>query len=464
MVSAHWPHETLSGCLAHTAFVPVRLSQWIDAVYTSFWFVPGIMLLGSMGAAWATLTMDRSFGEAAAESVPILFTGSPAGARLILSTIAGSMITVAGVVFSITIVALALASSQYGPRLLRGYMQDRANHYVLGTFVSAFLYSLLVLRSIRSVEDANFVPHISTTTAVGFAFAGISVLIFFIHHTALSIQANEVITRVWRRIESRLPKAFPQDLPDDAYRMDGFEVSHGTQKEMRAVPAPRDGYLQAVDVDDLAELARRKNALVQLEYKPGEFVTKELPLAMVYPASVLDDEDVLNDILEEFAIGINRTDVQDAEFLINQLVEVALRALSSGINDPFTATTCIDYLGSAMCRLCGMRLPGPFRTDEKGRLLLVLRYHTFAGLMNGAFDQVRQAALGKPDILIRLLEVLERIAKCARNSQCETVLHHAEIVMETARRTVGIESDLAEIETRFEAVVEALKGGNIGNA
>jgi uncharacterized membrane protein len=187
-----------------------KLVNILDDVRSSFWFVPALMVAAAIFLAWITVSLDEVFDSSKTEGLGWIYTGGAEGARLLLSTIAGSMITVASVTFSITIVALTLTSSQFGPRLLRNFMWDGGNQLTLGTFIATFVYCLLVLRTIRGNGETSFVPHVSVTVALVLALAGLGVLIYFIHHVALGIQANSVVASVSAELDEAIIRLFPQ--------------------------------------------------------------------------------------------------------------------------------------------------------------------------------------------------------------------------------------------------------------
>jgi uncharacterized membrane protein len=189
-----------------------KLDHFLFQLRSSYWFVPSVMALLSIGVALGMIVVDQSVGEDGIQGYWWIYAGGPDGARAVLATVAGSIISVAGVTFSIKIAALTLASQQFGPRLLRNFMADRGNQFVLGTFIATFLYCLLVLRTVRSWEDAEFVPHLSVTLGVLLAVASLGVLIYFIHHIAASIQASNVIARVSGELQAAIDRLFPEDL------------------------------------------------------------------------------------------------------------------------------------------------------------------------------------------------------------------------------------------------------------
>ena len=328
------------------------LATFWEELRESYWGVPSVMAALSIGLAFATVAVDRAIQDRWVREAEWLYTGGPEGARAVLATVAGSMITVAGVAFSVLIVALSLASSQFGPRLLRTFMRDRGHQLVLGTFTATFLYCLLVLRTVRDLDDREFVPNMSVTVAVLLAVCSLGVLIYFIHHAAVSIQASHVIAEVGGELHACIDRLFPEELGQETRGAEPEEdaVPASFEREARPVAAAGDGYVQAVENDQLLKLAAEHDLLVRLARRPGHFVVKGSSLAHVWPGERLN-EALAGRLRATFQLGPRPTPTQDVEFAVEQLVEVAVRALSAGVNDPFTATTCVDRLGAALWAL-----------------------------------------------------------------------------------------------------------------
>ena len=429
------------------------LNLW-EAVRTSFWFIPGLLVFAAIGLALAIVTIDQQVDLEPNRAFGLLYTGGPEGARAILSTIAGSMITVAGVAFSITIVALTLASSQFGPRLLRNFMRDTGNQMVLGIFIATFIYCLLVLRSVLTVGEHVFVPSLSVTFAMALALVNVGVLIYFIHHVSTSIQADHVIAAVYRELSENLQRLFPEELGTGSAEgdRDGPRPEEVSDAHAHRSTASESGYLQAIDSDGLLDLACKSDSLFHLQYRPGEFIVAGSTLVTVECKEPLD-ESLAEQIADSFISGPQRTPEQDAEFAIHQLVEVAARALSPGINGPFTAITCIDRLGSALCFLAKRAFPSRYCYDEEGELRMIARPITFTGITNAAFDQIRQYGRSSVAVTIRLLEALTMIAAHTRTQeQRQAILRQAEMIARASKDALPEENDRQDVEERYKAL------------
>jgi len=415
----------------------------------------------AVALAVSAVELDKAVAEDWLKSLGWIYSGGAEGASLLLGTVAGSMIAIAGTVFSMTLVALSLASSQLGPRLLRNFMRDTANQVVLGTFVATFVYCLLVLRTIRRADEIAFVPHLSVSIGLLLAMVSIGVLIYFIHHVSVSIQADEVVARVGRELENGIDRLFPGHLgkpgskvsqaPSDA------DLPATFAREARAVGALKDGYLQLIDADALMALAAEEDLLLRLERRPGHYLVKGRAMVIVWPGDRVT-ETLVDKLNAAFVLGNQRTAAQDVEFSFQQLVEIAVRALSPGINDPFTAIACVDRLGSGLCRLARRDMPSALRFDPHGRLRLVAPGSSFAGIVDMAFNQIRQSARSNPAVAIRMLDAIALIAGQVQRAQDAACLQRqAGMIVTAARETVPEPDDLRAVEASFTAAAQALR-------
>jgi uncharacterized membrane protein len=430
----------------------LRLKHLWETLRSSYWFVPALMAVGALLLALGTLSLDRRVDGDFADELRWVFSGGADGGREVLGVIAGSVISTAGIVFSITIAALSLASSQLGPRLLQNFMRDTGNQVVLGTFTSTFLYCLLVLRTIRGEDTGDFVPVISVTVGVLLAVCSVGVLIYFIHHVSVSIQAPIVVAEVGRELVRHVSRTFPEESAGVPER----DVPLPEDFLVRAAPVPTDtdGYVQTLDEGGLVELACERNVVVAIARRPGQFVGGGAPLAFVSPPEALD-ADLGAAIRRSVVIGSRATPEQDVEFAVRQLVEVAVRALSPSVNDPFTATACLDWLGAGLCRAASGHARGPVRADAHGRTrLLFLSPITFAGMADAAFDLIRQNGAGKPAVAIRMLETIEEVARCTagRRDHLLVLDGHAEQVRRAALAVIEDPRDVRDVEERYDRV------------
>jgi len=406
----------------------------------TFWLVPALMVLGGVLAAIGLVEVDRS--DALPEWLlagPWLYNGGGTGARTLLGAIASSTIGVAGTVFAITIAALSLAAGQMGPRLLRNFTRDRGNQFTLGAFLATFSYALMVLRSVRTQSEGEFIPHLSLSFGILLAFLCVATLVYFVGHMASRINVDTVIDLVSDDLRSAICR-----LTSDAPHPD--PPAPAFWAEARPVIDDRRGYLQQFDDQGLADWAAEHSTSIRMLVRPGDYVFPGAPVAAATPTT----EGVCEAIRDATALGATRVGTADLEFAVAQLVEVAVRALSPGINDPNTAISVIDRLGEALCDIAPLHLPtGVY--ERNGGPVLVVRPVDYDGLADTMFHMIRQNGRGKPAVLIRLLDVLTAVVSCERNAhRMDTLQRHADLVIGDAKRDVPTPADLADILRRYE--------------
>ena len=432
-----------------------RVEYFWEMLSSSLWFVPSAMTILALGLAFGSIALDDAITDNG-----WAYGGGPEGARQILAAIAASMITVAGVAFSVTIVALTLASQQFGPRLLRNFMRDRGNQVVLGTFIATFTYSLIVLRTIRS-DGSEFVPHISVTLAILFALASLGILIYFIHHAAASIQAPEVIAMVVGDLDQGIDRLFPETLgrpPAENEDEPSPEIARDFAGQAETIPCRFTGYLQSIDNDLLMTIATENDLVLRLPCRPGDFIIEGDDLVQVKRCGRADDE-LIDKIHDAFIFGNERTHLQDIEFSVHQLVEVAVRALSPAFNDPITAMTCIDRLAAALCRLARRSMPAACRYDDHDQLrVIVVRPVRFGEVVDGAFNLIRQYGRSSAAVTIRLLEAIALIARRVQREADRVALFNQAVIIERGSHdALPEERDRQEVQERFKKAVLALQ-------
>ncbi len=422
----------------------------------SLWFLPGLIVACSVALAVALVEVDGRVRPEFLAQYPRLFGAGAEGSRGMLGAIAGSMITVAGVTFSINIVALSLASSQYTPRILRNFMSDRANQAVLGVFVGVYTYCLVVMRTVRGGDEGVFVPSLSVAFAVVLAVLAIGFLIFFIHHTAASIQASSVIASAARETTAAVDRLFPQEMgrgaDETASAPAGEEAAGGVWQE---VVSTSTGYVQSVDDDALLGLAVEYETVLRMECGVGDFVVEGGPLASL----ALDrppDEATAARLAGAYTVRRFRTVEQDAAFGVRQIVDIALKALSPGVNDTTTAVTCVDYLSAVCARVAGRRTPDARRYHE-GRLRVLARGATFESLLDEAFDQIRESAEGNAAVILRMLCALRTVARRVTSpGRLGHIAEHVVRLRSLADRSIKSEYDSARIDRAAAELVLTL--------
>lgn len=436
-----------------------RLSKAAISLRASFWFLPALIVLASLALAAGLVALDRQLDGSPAERWPSLFASDADGARELLAVIAGSMITVAGVVFSITIAALAQASSQYTSRVLRNFMRDRGNQTVLGVFLGVFAYGMVVMHTIVPGDGEDFVPLVAVATALVLALVAVAFLVYFIHHVAALVQSGEVARGIAVETLAAIDRMCTEPLEDDEHAPDTAGLA------WHPVPAPEMGYIEHVDLDGLADLARERGVVVRMEQWVGDFCTPDRPIASIASVAAgstgVPGPETVRNVAGLFAVDSYRTIGQDIAFGIRQLVDVALVALSPGHDDPTTAVTAIDHLSVILQRLAGRRIvPRPVRDGDT--LRVIPAGPDFEDLLALAFNQILENAHGNTAILLRLLDAIEQIrAGTASAGRHRLLDDKRDTIAEVGRRTASCGESRRLIEARLAGatVAEDTAGG-----
>ena len=412
-----------------------RVRAWFEALADIFWIRPGLLVLGGVLLGEAAVLAEQTDTKLPWMPDGWIYNGGEAGARALLGAVASSTIGVAGTTFSITVAALALASAQMGPRLLRNFVRDSGNQYALGIFLGTFAYALVVLRTVRSVEEIAFVPHLGVTGALVLALVCVGTLVWFVHHIAAGINVETVIDGVHGELSEAINRL---DLHQPGV------VNHSAQPSGVEVNLAEHGYLRSVAEEDLADWAEEAGAVVVLLVRPGHYLFPGAAVAELVGGR--GDEEAAETIRAAFSLGSRQAAAQDLEFAVRQLVEIALRALSPGINDPFTAIAVLDRLGAALCEIAPRRLPSSV-VERGGKIVLHRPVTDYAGLCDAMFHMIRQNAAGSPAVLIRLRETLGRvIAVETRSERRAELLRHADLALAAGRLSIKDPADIAALE------------------
>jgi uncharacterized membrane protein len=414
--------------------VTARLRERWQAARESLWLLPsGLTLFGAL-LAFGMVRLDRELGLDQRHDRFWAFSGGASGARGVLQAIAGSLITVTATVFSITVVTLQLASTQFTPRVLRTFMRDRGVQLVFGVFIGTFTYALLVLRAVRSQadDDARFVPSLSVLGAIVLALTCVGFLIYIVHHVAQMIRVPSVVERVTRDGERLIDRWFPDGIGEPLPAVD----AGAPEGPARVVTASTDGYLHGIAADALFALSEDRRLTIRIERLIGDFVLAGEALASVWPAEGCTEE-VAAAIRQHCALGPEPTLVVDVQLPIRQLADIAVKALSPGVNDPTTAAVCIDHLGRLLVRAARRGEPPRAYRRKDSAVTLVVPAVSFEALVTTAFTQIRHFGMGDAVIAAHLLALLERMIALVPPACRQPLASQAELARAGATARMG---------------------------
>ncbi|MGN6724446.1 MAG: DUF2254 domain-containing protein [Tepidisphaeraceae bacterium] len=427
------------------------LMLW-NRLHSSLWFIPTTMTASFVVLAVLLTQVDLQIGNEWTHHFGYLFGVGTEGARGMLSAIATSMMTVASLSFSLTISTLAVASSQYSSRVIRNFMADLWNQWVLGYFVGLFAYCLVVLRTIRGGDD-EFVPAIAVLAGLVLALVSINALIFFIHHLASSIQVSVILERVTSETVGVIEGLFPEPVAEPA---DGELTVEPMPDDWHPVTAGRMGYVQSVDPESLVKLAVEHDTVVRMDMDIGGFVTPNSVLCSVLMTEKPGDG-LIRSLQRVYSIGGSRTVEEDAAFGVRQIVDIALKALSPGVNDTTTAVMCVQHLGAIVEAMAARDIPNRFRAKD-GVLRVIAKGRAFDTLVALCFDQIRLCSSQNVAVLVAQLEALETAARLTGvASRRKTLIEAAERTAAIAADSLAAEYDRAVVRAVLTRTLRSLK-------
>ena len=371
----------------------------------AYWVVPAALTGGSALGAVGLIAVDRRLKR---EGIAFAFTGGPDSARSILDAIASSMLTLTALVFSITIIVLQLASSQFSPRVLRTFLADRQNQITLGVFTGTFIYALVALRAVRGSDGLVdlFVPGVTITVAFLLVLLSVGLFVAYIQHITQSIRVSTIIDRITAETDEEIDRQ-PAEVEEA-----GFGRPPPAEAPV-AVAAPQRGVVLAVDYDGLAKLAAKAGTWIELAVRVGDFAPKGATVALVH-----GDDPAPDVVAEALVQGIERTITGDITFGFRQLVDIASRALSPGINDPSTAVQCLDQLHHLLRRLAGTPAPAGHVRDDEGILRVVHPVISWEELVGLALDEIRNVGAGSLQVQQRVELLLRDLLEVAPPERC----------------------------------------------
>ncbi|HEX5656537.1 MAG TPA: DUF2254 domain-containing protein [Polyangiales bacterium] len=431
------------------------LSNKWENLRSSLWFVPAQIVAACALLAIGTLALDDSLAAERSDAIPYLFSGTADAARTMLSTLASSLLTVLSIAFSLTMIALQQASSQFSPRVLRSITSSRVNQIVVGVYAGTFIYCLLILRTIRGEDaPAPYVPELSVTSSVLLALLCIAMLVYFIHHVSLSLQVSEVIQGLHDQLVEQIDVMFPDPLGQEP-RVPTLLPEHARERATK-IRASRGGFVRRVD--DALVGVQAEDTIVWLHAKVGEYVPRGGVLASMSPAR----EQLAARINEAYVFDSERSYAQDPLFAVRQLVDIGLRAMSPGVNDPTTAEYVLHHLGDALAQLVGRQFPSPHRKHESKGLQLIVDGPDWDSFVSAAFAQLRRSARSDFDVTRCLLQVLTELGEHATCEQRAAALRLEVAEVRGALHEASFsELDRTALASRSDAALEALSPARV---
>jgi uncharacterized membrane protein len=429
--------------------------QW-DRLKVSFWFAPVVMAIAAVLLAWLMYWIDGLLPNELLQNSRLVLSGTPSDLRNALIGMGSSVLATAGVVFTLLTLPLSTVAAQYGSRLLRVFLGDRTTQLVLGTFVATFVYCLAAALSIvPATVDPNG-PQLTVTLGLFFMLATFASLIVLVQHISTMLQAPNIAAAAGGELRDVILLEIPDQPKTGETFKDTTEDFPGLLEEKNGyvIRVKQAGSIQYIDPQVLLTLASEHDLVIRLLRKPGSIVWRGEKVAWVWPAARVD-KDLDRQILNAFRVGNGRTPTQDVAYAINQLVEMAVRAMSPAINDPFTAMTCVDYIGEGLALFVKQGEKSPYYYDQNHKLRIILEPVTFTELLDGAFNMLRHASCDNSMVLLHILEAIDDIGKEANSTEIhQQLLRQVRLVQKESKAGALIDADRERISDYCEKLSE----------
>jgi uncharacterized membrane protein len=432
--------------------------QW-DRLKVSFWFFPVVMSLGAILLAWAMYWVDSLIPNEILQESRVVLSGTPGEIRTMLISMAGTILATAGVVFTLLTLPLSTVAAQYGSRLLRVFLGDRTTQFVLGMFTATFVYCLASALSIPPAEVEPDGPQITATVGLYLMLAAFASLILLVQHISTMLQAPNIAAAAGAELRDVVLAEVPEQAEERDGLKEGSMILPDTlvEKEGYPIRVKQAGSIQYIDPEYILTLAQENDLIIRLLRKPGHIVWRDSQVAIVWPAERVNEE-LEHQIRNAFRIGNGRTPTQDVAYGVNQLVEMAVRAMSPAINDPFTAMTCLNYIGEGLALFIKHGEKTPYYYDQNSRLRLILEPITFAELLDDAFDMLRHASCDNASVLLHMLEVIQTISQEVNSTKANReLLRHINLIQEETSAGSIIGSDRERISRRCMDLIGSLQ-------
>lgn len=430
-----------------------------DRLQVSFWFAPAALAVAAVLLAWTMYWLDGRIPNAALEDSRFFLAGTPDDMRSALLNIAGTTLATAGVVFTLLTLPLSTVAAQYGSRLLRIFLGDRTTQLVLAMFVATFVYSISGALSILPEEVVPEAPTITATVGLYLMLVAFASLIVLIQHVSYMLQAPNIAAAAGAELRSLVAAEAPDESRDiEAQHAGGADAVALSAADGFEIFVTATGYIQAVDPAYLVTLAQERDLVIRMVQKPGAFVVPGTTVALIWPRARVNAR-LEAQVRKVIRLGNQRTPTQDVECAVNQLVEMAVRAMSPAINDPFTAMTCLDHLGDGLALFAQQSGESLNTYDKNGRLRLVFEPETFGDLLDAAFDMLRHASCDNASVLLRMLETIHAIGTAAVSPEARPeLLRHISLIQAESQAGALIEQDRQLIRLRGSALQQELAG------
>lgn len=438
----------------------MRESSAGDGILRSYWFVPAVIAAACLVAAVGAVALDGVLSRGVRSPLPGVLRFEADGARAVLAVIATVTATVAGTVYSVVIVALSLAAQQYSPRVLRRFLGERVEQVVLGTFIGTFAYCVAVIVSTRAGDARGFVPGLAVLGAVLLALASITLLIVFIHHVAQIIQVSWLVAALTEDTLRAVDLCFP------SARVGGEDRPPSPVEVPTAAPgtirAPNHGYLERVDGLALVRTAARWDLAIWVEHQPGSFVEAGSPVVSIWPAERVTPR-LRRQIGRAVRVRRHRSVETDPDYGVRQITDIAVKALSPGINDPTTARLCVDHICVVLCHVASRDPPPGALRDGDGTARVFVRRREFEDIMDTALGDIGEYGAPYREFTLYVLGALGRLGgEVADPDRRERVWDHVRRVAARAATRSETPSERGEIWCAMAAAAARLprRGGS----
>lgn len=391
-----------------------NLKKVLNSALESFWLLPSFLVFLSVFLAFGLIYIDELFFDEIQQSVFWLFSGSPTAAQGILIAIAGSLSTIASIVYSIAIISLQQAANNYSPSVLRNFINDRINQFVLGSYVSTIIFAFLILRSVRTDEGGTpFVPALSVAVAIFFTIVDLILLVYFISHIVQSLQATKITNNIYKSLIKQIDRLFPEQIGRAAKEpADNNEIVDKYEKncEVVEIRSRAAGFVQYYEEDGLKILKNKEIKLLFFPKQVGDFVSEGEIIAKLYGSR--GTKEIQEKLFKTISIGLERTEKEDALLSIRQLKDVAIKTMRI---DPTTAEYCVNYICSALCHLVRRDFPSPLRKFEGNPTVFLFSRPTWQDFLKESFTEIRKNSLVNAHSAHVVLDAYKQLLGCVTN-------------------------------------------------